>query len=391
MRKPILALTAAAFGIGTTEFIIMGLLPQLAGDFRVSIPKAGVLVSAYALSVTFGSPLVALALGRMDRKRALLILLGIFIGGNMLCAIAPTFGLLLAARILTALCHGAFFGLGSVLASNLVPRGERAQAISLMFAGLTLANILGVPAGTALGLAFGWRAAFWALVPVGMVAATLLFKLVPSQPAEPVHLMHEIRAVVRLPVQLVLATSTLSSVAMFCVLTYIAPMLETVTRLSPHGVTWVLVLFGVGITFGNLAGGKLSDWKQMPTILGMLLLLILCFLAMPFAVPFAAPAMAAVFVWGFLHFAAGAPLQPRIVEKARGANLASTLNQSAFNFGNALGASLGGLALTRGFTYSQLPFVSAGVATMALLAGTVAWWTDEDTSPAPQPEQLTAL
>lgn len=366
MRKPILALTAAAFGIGTTEFILMGLLPQLSAAFHVSIPRAGLLVSGYALSVTLGSPIIALALSHMDRKRALLILLGVFLAGNTLCGLAPTFGLLLAARIVTALCHGAFFGIGSVLATHLVPREERAQAIALMFTGLTVANILGVPAGTALGLAFGWRAAFFALVPIGLIAAVLLVKLVPHQKPEPLHLMRELRIVVKLPVQLVLAMSTTSSIAMFCVLTYIAPMLEEVTHLTPHTVTWVLVLFGVAITIGNTLGGRLSDWKQMPSVLGGFALLVVCFAAMPFALGHAITAMAAIFVWGLLHFAAAGPFQPRIVEKAHSANLASTLNQSAFNFGNALGASLGGLALTRGMNYDQLPWLSAGLACVVI-------------------------
>jgi len=372
MRKPLLALTVAAFGIGTSEFIIVGLLPQLSQNFDVSIPKAGILVSAYALSVTFGSPLVALALGHMDRKRALLILLSIFIVGNAMCALSPSFGLLLGARILTALCHGAFFGIGAVLASNIVPKAERAQAITLMFSGLTLANILGVPAGTALGLAFGWRFAFWALIPIGVIAAICLLKLVPSQAATPQHLKHEFKQVFRLPVQLVLAMSTLSSMALFCVLTYIAPLLEAVTHLSPHAVTWVLVVFGAGITVGNLLGGWLSDWKQMPAILGGFALLVVAFIGMRFSMTTAIPAVVMVFVWGLIHFGASAPLQPRIVDQARGANLASTLNQSAFNFGNAVGASLGGLVLARGYGYLALPLLSAGIAALALVIGFIA-------------------
>ncbi len=373
MRKPLLALAVSAFGIGTSEFIIMGLLPDLAHSFRVSIPKTGILVSGYALSVTLGSPLVALALSRMDRKRALLILMGMFVAGNALCALAPTFLLLLFARILTALCHGAFFGIGSIVAFHLVPRSERAQAITLMFSGLTLANVLGVPAGTALGQAFGWRFAFWALVPIGLIAGLGLFRMVPHQAAEKLELRHEFHAALRPQVQLVLALSTLSSVSLFCVFTYIAPILEQVTHFSPAAVTRVLVVFGVGITLGNLLGGRLADWKQMPVLLVGFMLLIVIFLAMPFFELSVVPAVIMVFVWGCIHFATGSPLQARIVEQAKGApNLASTLNQGAFNLGNALGASLGGIMLTAGISYRYLSLGSAAVASVALLVALIA-------------------
>jgi MFS transporter, DHA1 family, inner membrane transport protein len=390
MRKPLLALAVSAFGIGTSEFIIMGLLPDLAHSFRVSIPKTGILVSGYALSVTLGSPLVALALSRMDRKRALLILMGMFLVGNALCALAPTFLLLLLARILTALCHGAFFGIGSIVASHLVPRSERAQAIALMFSGLTLANVLGVPAGTALGQAFGWRFAFWALVPICLIAGFGLLRLVPHQPAERIHLKHEFHAVVRPQVQLVLALSTLSSVSLFCVFTYIAPILEQVTHLSPAAVTRVLVVFGVGITVGNLLGGRLADWKQMPVLLVGIMLLIVMFLAMPFLELTVVPAVIMVLVWGCIHFAAGAPLQSRIVDQAKGApNLASTLNQGAFNLGNALGASLGGIMLTAGIGYRYLSLGSAAVASVALVVALIALRVEQkENGPAEKNEMV---
>jgi len=373
MRKSLLALAVAAFGIGTSEFIIMGLLPDLARSFNVSIPKAGVVVSAYALSVCFGSPLLAIALAKSERKRALLLLMGVFIVGNVACALAPTYELLLCARVLTALCHGAFFGIGSVVATNLVPRNQRAQAVSLMFTGLTIANVLGVPAGTALGQAFGWRMAFVALVPVGLLALAALWWLVPEQGAEVVDLKAEFRAVVRPQVQLVLSLSTLSSVSLFCVFTYIAPILETVTRLSPHAVTWMLVLFGVSITIGNLVGGKLADMRPMAVILGGLTLMLMTFLVMPAMLPHVIPAAILIAVWGVIDFGAISPLQVRIVEQAKGApNLASTLNQGAFNLGNALGAALGGLVLTAGYGYLKLPVASAAVVVLALAVAVVA-------------------
>lgn len=379
MRKSILALTLAAFGIGTSEFIIMGLLPDLARSFDISIPRAGVLVSAYALSVTIGSPLVALALSRVERKRSLIILMGIFVLGNVVCAMSRTFGLMLCARILTALCHGAFFGTGSIVAANLVPREKRAQAITMMFSGLTLANVLGVPAGTAIGHALGWRYTFVALLPIGILAMLGILFYVPHQAAQPVKLKHELQTVMKPKVQLVLALSTLCSVSLFTVFTYIAPMLDTITHLSPHGITWVLVLFGVGITIGNIVGGKLSDWKQMATILGGIITVIAILIIMPFAQPYTAPISIVVLVWGLLHFLTTAPLQARIVEKARAApNLASTLNQGAFNMGNALGASLGGLVLTAGYSYRTLPFVAAAVALIVFLLALYARRLDQN-------------
>lgn len=363
MRKSILALTIAAFGIGTSEYVIMGLLPDLAQSFRISIPTAGIIVSAYALSVTFGSPLVALALSRQERKRSLIILMSIFLLGNLFCALSSNFLLMLAARILTALCHGAFFGTGSIVAANIMPKEKRAQAITTMFSGLTLANVLGVPAGTAIGHIFGWRSTFFALIPIGLIAMTGLIFWVPQQKSEPVHLRHEFRTVLNPKVLLVLALSTLSSVSLFTVFTYIAPILSAVTHLPAHAIAWVLVLFGVGITIGILAGGRLSDWRQMTTVIGGYVLVTLILLLMPLTMPYARAMAICVLIWGMFHFGASAPLQARIVEKARRApNLASTLNQGAFNFGNALGASLGGGVLAAGYSYRLLPLVSAAVA-----------------------------
>jgi len=363
-----MALAVAAFGIGTSEFIIMGLLPNLADSFRVSIPKAGALVTGYALSVTLGSPVVALATARLERKQALLLLMGVFTVGNLACAVAPTYNLLFLARVLTALCHGAFFGIGSVVAANLVPRNQRAQAIALMFSGLTLASVLGVPAGTALGQALGWRASFWAIVPIGLIAAAAVWRLVPAQAAESSGLIHEFRVLRNPRVLLVLAMSVLCSASLFCVFTYIAPALETVTGVSPHAVTIVLLLFGVGITVGNLLGGALSDWRPMRFLVMALVALLASLACLYFSEPFAVPMVAALLVWGAITFAAGTPLQARIVEQASEApNLASTLNQGAFNLGNASGAALGGMLLTAGFGYRQLPIASL-VVTLCTLA-----------------------
>jgi MFS transporter, DHA1 family, inner membrane transport protein len=392
LHTPLMALAVAAFGIGTSEFIIMGLLPNLSDDFHVSIPKAGVLVTGYALSVTIGAPIVAIATAKLERKLALLLLMGVFTLGNLTCAIAPTYNLLFAARVLTALCHGAFFGIGSVVAANLVPRNQRAQAIALMFSGLTLANVLGVPAGTALGQAYGWRAAFWAIVPIGLIAAAAVFLMVPRQTGASIGLLHEFRVLRKPQVLLVLAMSTLTSASLFCVFTYIAPMLEAVTRVSPHTVTLTLLLFGVGITIGNLLGGALSDWRPMTFLLGALLTLIASLIALYYAEPHVIPAIVMILLWGAVQFAAGAPLQSRIVDHASTApNLASTLNQGAFNFGNATGASLGGLMLTAGYTYRQLPLASVIVTFITLILALIAAKLDRTHRSAHIAEELSVL
>jgi MFS transporter, DHA1 family, inner membrane transport protein len=390
-HTPLLALAVAAFGIGTSEFIIMGLLPNLAQDLRVSIPKAGALVTAYALSVTLGSPIVAIATARLERKRALLLLLGIFTLGNLACATAPNYPLLMLARVLTALSHGAFFGIGSVVASNLVPRNQRAQAIALMFSGLTLANVLGVPAGTALGQAFGWRASFWAIVPIGLTAAAAVFRLVPSQAAVSTRLIHEFRVLRNPRVLLVLAMSVLGSASLFCVFTYITPTLETITGISPRGVTIVLLLDGVGITIGNLVGGALSDWRPMRFLIMAVVGVLIALTCLYFAEPYAIPMVATLLIWGGLVFAAGTPLQARIVEHASAApNLASTLNQGAFNLGNASGAMLGGMLLTAGFGYRQLPLASIVVSLCMLALALLSARLDHKHRFVPQAQELTA-
>ena len=253
----------------------MGLLPNVAQDLSVTIPQAGMLVSGYALGATFGAPVLAVATARMDRRRALLLLIGIFILGNLLCALAPSYWLLMGARVVTAFCHGSFFGLGAVVAAELVAPQRRAQAIALMFSGLTLANVLGVPFGTALGQAFGWRAAFWAVVGIGILAATALMVWLPRniRPQGP-GLLAEARTLGRSQVVLAMLISVISSASLFSVFTYITPILEHVTGVIAHNVTLILLLFGVALTLGNFVGGRLGDWRLMPAMIGILVLLI---------------------------------------------------------------------------------------------------------------------
>ena len=365
---PLLALAVAAFGIGTTEFIIMGILPDVARDLSVTVPQAGYLVSAYAYGVAFGAPLVAIATARLPRKIALMLLMGVFVVGNLGCALAPSYALLMAARILTALAHGAFFGIGSVVARDLVAPRKKAQAVAIMFSGLTLANVLGVPFGTALGQAMGWRFPFFVVTGIGVVAAAAIALAVPSGlKGSSGRLAAEFGAVREPRVMLPMAISVLSSISLFAVFTYITPLLEQVSGLSPHQVTYALLLFGVGITVGNLVGGRLADWKLVATVIGAFIsvALILALFTLTSRSPY--PAMATLMVWGALSFALASPLQVWVVEAAADApNLAATLNQGAFNFGNATGAWAGGAAIAAGLPYQQLPWLGAGVAVVAL-------------------------
>jgi DHA1 family inner membrane transport protein len=381
-RLALPALALASFGIGTTEFVIMGLLPEVAADLRVTIPRAGLLVTGYALSVAFGSPLLAVATSRLDRRWALLSLMGVFILGNLLCALAPSYALLMGARVATALCHGAFFGLGSVVAAALVPRQKRARAISTMFAGLTIANVLGVPFGTALGQALGWRNTFWAVALIGLAAAGALHAWLPRHmPSARMRLAAEARSLGKTQVILAMLVSTLTSATLFSVFTYIAPILKGVTHITPHGVTLVLLLFGVGLTLGNYLGGRLGDWKLMPSVIAVLAVLIPV-LGL-FTVTSARPPAAAVtvFCWGILAFALISPLQMRVVSEASQApNLASTLNQGAFNLGNATGAWIGSVALTAGLGYGELPWIGVAIAVVALAASLLSQYLDTGAS-----------
>ena len=372
MPLALIALAVASFCIGTTEFVIMGLLPDVARDLGVTIPVAGLLVTGYALGVVFGAPIVAAAVIRVPRKPALLGMVGMFIIGNVLCALAPNYFVLLLARIVTAFCHGAFFGIGSVVAADLVAPNRRASAIALVFGGLTLANVLGVPFGTALGNALGWRSTFWAVAVVGVIAAVAIAAWLPAKiPMKPADLRGELRVLRNPQVLLAMAISVLASASLFSVFTYITPLLERVTGLTPSAVTFALLVFGAGLTAGNFLGGRLADWKLMPSLLGVMVVLAIVCATFAFASRNAVAAFVTLFLWGTLAFAVVPLLQMRIVNEAADApNLASTLNQGAFNLGNATGAWLGGAALVAGATYAQLPLIGGGVAVLAL-AGAV--------------------
>ena len=367
MPISLLALAAGAFGIGTTEFVIMGLLLQVSAELHVSIAAAGLLISGYVVGVAIGAPVLTLATRRLPRKTVLLALMVIFTLGNLACALAPGYGWLMAARVLTALAHGTFFGVGSVVATGLVPADRRASAIAIMFTGLTAATLLGVPAGSWLGLHHGWRATFLAVTAIGVLAFIVIAAFVPAQkaaargdaPLPPVR--DELAVLARPQVLLGLAMTMLGFAGVFTVFTYIQPLLTRITGMSETAVSAVLLVFGGGLAIGNLLGGRLADRAPLRAVLLTLGALALVFLTMQPAVHATWSAVVFALVLGIAAFATAAPLQVRVLEQAAGAgqNLASSLNIAAFNLGNALGAWAGGVTIEHGPGLIALGWIAA--------------------------------
>ena len=368
-RAALLALALASFGIGMGEFVIVGLLPDIANNFHVGVPRAGLLISAYALSVAFGSPFVAIALHRLPQRDALMLLMAVFCGGNVACAVAPDFYLLLVARVITALAHGAFFGLGAVVAVQVVPAGKGARAVALLFTGLTFANVVGVPAGSWIGQTWGWRTTFAIVTLIGALSLAAIARWVTQSSDETANnLKGELAALKSRPVWLALLTSAISSAGLFVLLTFLTPFLEHETGLSPHGAALALLVFGLGLTAGGLVGGRISNRRLLLAIRILLVLDAAILFALAFLSVTPWTAMLGVFAWGTIAFALVPPLQTLVVTKARDApHLASTLNQSAFNLGDAAGAALGTQWLAHPFTYASLPLLAAVVAALALI------------------------
>ncbi len=364
------ALTIGAFGIGTTEFVIMGLLQQVAEDLGVSITAAGMLISGYALGVFVGAPVLTLATARLPRKAVLVGLMVIFTVGNVACALAPDYATLMLARVLTSLAHGTFFGVGAVVATSLVPPERKASAISLMFAGLTVATLLGVPAGAWLGLHLGWRATFWAVAVIGVIATAAVALRVPAAAgaAVPVPWRQEVAVLARPQVLLALAMTVLGFAGVLAVFTYIQPLLVEVTGFSQAAVSAVLLVFGLGMIGGNLLGGRLADRRPTAALLGTLAALAIVLGGMSFALHSKVAMVVFVGLLGVGAFATVAPLQLRVLDNAQGAgqNLASSLNIAAFNLGNALGAWLGGAVIAAGAGLAATPPVAAAVTVLGL-------------------------
>jgi len=364
----ILALAIGAFGIGTTEFVAMGLLPDMARSFDVSIASAGWLITAYALGVVVGAPTLTALTHSMPRKRVLTGLMGLFAVGHVATALAPSFDLLIGARFLSGLSHGAFFGAAAVVARKIAPAGKQGQAMALVFSGLTIANVVGVPLGTYVGQQLGWRLTFSLVGIIGLVTIGAIMVLVPEVQTGTGSLRSEFAAFRRGQVWWSLLITTVGFASLFTVLSYVSPLLTEVAGFAEGSVSWVLVLFGLGATLGNLLGGRLADWRPYRTLAAGFVAQVLVFGGLYLFADSRAAAAAGVFLVAFVGFTMSAPIQTRaILAAGGGASMASAALQAAFNVGNALGAFVGGLAIDAGFGYASPALVAMVLAFAGLL------------------------
>jgi DHA1 family inner membrane transport protein len=389
MPLGLLALALGGFGIGLTEFVILGLLPEVAADFAVSIPVAGYLVSGYALSVAGGGVLVTAMTASLKPKNVLCALMVLFIFGNLISAIADTYAVMMAGRIVAALCHGAFFGIGAVLAADLVTPDRKARAISIMFAGLTIANVLGVPMGTFLGQQYGWRSTFWAITVIGIVALAGLVLFVPQHAAAdrgPGQLRRELAAFTSGQVWLSILITVFGFGAMFGAFTYIAPMLTDISGLPAESIPWMLVVFGAGLFTGNVIGGKAADANLDRSLLILLTALTGVLLVFTATINNPWGAGITLFLLGAVGFAAVPGMQMRVLSYAKAApTLASGVNISAFNLGNAIGAYLGGMTIATGLGLASPIWIGVALAATALILIIVASTLSKNTTTAGEP------
>lgn len=369
INLPLLALAIGAFAIGTTEFSPMGLLPNIAHDLGVSIPSAGMLITGYALGVMLGAPIVTLWFGGFARRNALILLMAIFTIGNLIAAFAPNYMSLMGARLITSLNHGAFFGIGSVVAASVVPAHKQASAVATMFMGLTIANIGGVPLATWVGQTIGWRMSFLAIAVLGIVTMFSLWKALPvGAVGQKPDVKMELKVLTRLPVILALLTTVFGASAMFTLYTYIAPSLVAFNHASPMFITMMLVLIGVGFSIGNHLGGKLADRSIDKTLIGFFIALIVLMAVFPLLAQTQVGTAVGLVLWGAAAFAIVPSLQMRVMSVAHEASgLASSVNIGAFNLGNAVGAAAGGAVLSLGLSYASVSMIGAALAAIGLL------------------------
>jgi MFS transporter, DHA1 family, inner membrane transport protein len=369
----LLALAMGGFGIGLTEFGIVGLLPQIASSLHVTDSTAGFLVSGYALSVAVGALVLTAAVARLERKTVLLGLMALFILGNLVCAVAPTYGVLLSGRIIAALCHGAFFGVGAVVAGDLVAANKKGRAIALMFGGLTVATVIGVPLGALLGQQLGWRAIFWALTIIGILVLTGIQLMVPRvSAAARSNLRRELTIFARPQVWLSIAVSALTFGGVIGAYTYIAFTLTKVSAFPDSAIPWLLAVFGVGTLLGNFVGGRYADRALNPTLIVLLIVVSIVLVVFAAAAASQIVTVVAMFLLGFTGLATAPGLQLRLTNYTSDApTMGSGTNIAALNIGNAVGAWIGGLTLADGLGYTA-PLDSGAILTVIALAALIA-------------------
>ncbi|MEQ4987728.1 MFS transporter [Proteus vulgaris] len=364
---PLLALATGAFAIGATEFTPMGLLPNIASGLDISITTAGGLITGYAVGVMVGAPIMTLGLGRLTKRHALVFLLLLFIAGNLFASQANSYWSLMMARLITSLNHGAFFGIGSVVAASLVEKHKQAAAVAAMFMGLTIANLVGVPLITWMGQQYGWRLAFILISGLGFVTLIGLMLFLPVIPkGNKPNIKYELKVLTRLPVMLALLTTVFGASALFALYTYIAPFLINIVHISEGDVAIILVVIGLGFTVGNYLGGKLSANGIERTLVIFFTLLILSMLVLPLVSNNLYLTVITLFIWSLASFALVPPLQIKTMQIAHDApSLVSSVNIGAFNLGNAIGAVIGGIALK--YSYNIVPLSAALVGIIGLL------------------------
>lgn len=364
---PLLALATGAFAIGATEFTPMGLLPNIASGLNISITTAGGLITGYAVGVMVGAPIITLGLGRLTQQHALVFLLLLFIAGNLLASQSDSYWGLIVARLITSLNHGAFFGIGSVVAASLVEKHKQAAAVAAMFMGLTLSNLIGVPFITWIGQIYGWRLAFVLISGLGVVTLIGLLMLLPAIPkGNKPNIKYELKVLTRLPVVLALLTTVFGAAALFALYTYIVPFLINIVHVSESDVAMLLVVIGLGFTVGNYLGGKLSAKGIDRTLVIFFILLILSMILLPLISSHMLLTIITLFIWSVASFALVPPLQIKTMQIAHDApGLVSSVNIGAFNLGNAIGAVIGGVALK--YSYNIVPLSAALVAIVGLL------------------------
>lgn len=352
--------------------MIAGLLPQVAGSLAVSTAAAGWLISGYALTVAVGAIAVTAATARLRWKPVLVGLVALFVAGNFLCAIAPNYPTMLLGRVVAALCHGTFFGIGSLVARRLVPPARASRAVATMFAGLTVANVLGVPFGALVGERWGWRATFWAITATGTVALIAIATLVPNVTGSRPPPRTQLHAFRSLQVWLTLTATALGYGGMFGAFSYIAYTFTRVTGFSTTDVAWLLVVYGTGLVVGNIAGGRGADHNRDATLIASLAGLALTLTAFGLLASSSVASVILVFLLGVFGFATVPGMITRVTDAAGGVPLAASANVSASNVGNAVGAWLGGLAISAGWGYRAPLYVGAAIVLAGLAVMTYA-------------------